>query len=152
MKSLRTTSTVAVLMLALGMGAANAEPAKDSHEMVVGQIACVTFPAYGPQTDVSLIASGTAGVLQGSTSSSPLNLSASLGGGGLQACDAFASQAKARIESVGCVASQINATDPDASTNTTWARRGTQFVCSGLRDKVVDALARIVELIVTSGR
>jgi len=65
-------------------------------------------------------------------------------------CDAFARDAKARFESVGCTASQINVVDPEPSN--TCALRSVQFVCWGLRDRAVDALARIVELIVTSGR
>ncbi len=70
--------------------------------------------------------------------------------GGLSVCDAFAREVRAKAEALGCTASQISVVDPDP--NNTCARRSVQFVCAGPRDKMVDALVRLVELIVTSQR
>jgi len=139
------------MMFSLTMGAATAgEAANEPHEMLVGQYACSTIPMYGPQTQGSLTLSGTSGLFVSGRDPEPINVYTDFEPGGLPVCDAFAKEARVRLEAVGCTASQINVFDPDANNN--FARRKVQFVCSGPRDKVVDSLARLVELIVTSGR
>ena len=151
MNSLRGTAVTAAMMLSVTIGAAAAaEAANGPREMLVGQYVCSTVPTFGPQTQGSLILSGTSGLFVSGRESESINVYADFEPGGLPVCDAFANEARARLAAVGCTASQISAFDPDPNNN--FARRKVQFVCSGPRDKMVDSLARLVELIVTNGR
>jgi putative intracellular protease/amidase len=152
MKTLRRTATTAAVIASLTTGAAiAAEPARDPTEMLLGQYACSTFPASGPQAYGSLMLNGTSGLFVSSRESGePISMYADLEAGGVATCDAFAAQARTRLQTIGCTASQITVFDPNP--NNSFARRSVRFVCSGPRDKMVDSLARLVELIVTNER
>jgi hypothetical protein len=119
--------------------------------MLLGQFSCSTFPGQGTKVQGSLAATGTAGLFQSGKESGPINVLVNLTPGGMPACEAFARDARSRVQAVGgCTVGQITAVDPDE--NNTQAIRSVQFVCSGLRDTVVTSLAHLIELIVTSGR
>ena len=148
MKSAITTA----MLFCCVTGAATAEPAREpTSEMMLGQFACSTFPGQGTKVQGSLVLTGTAGLFQSGREGEPISVVVNLAPGGLPACDTFARDARARVQTVGgCTVGQIIAVDPDE--NNAQAIRSVQFVCSGSRDVVVASLARLIELIVTSGR
>jgi len=151
MHDLRRSAATAAMTLTLTIGAAAAdELSKQPKEMLVGQFSCLTFPTFGPQTRGSLTLSGTSGLFVSGSDSGPQNVFADFEAGGMPVCEAFAKDARAKLDTVGCMASQIKSVDPDQ--NDSSARRSVQFVCSGPRDKMVDTLARLVELMVMSAR
>jgi len=151
MNGLRRSAAIAAMLLSLTIGAATADDlAKQPKEMLAGQYSCLTFPAFGPQTHASLTLSGTSGLFVSGADSGPQNVYADLDAGGVPVCEAFAKDARARLDAAGCIVSQIKSVDPNQDDKS--ARRNVQFVCSGPRDKMVDTLARLIELIVVSGR
>ncbi len=151
MNGLRRTAVTAAMMLSFTIVAAAADEAtKGPKEMLVGQFHCNTFPMEGPQTHGALILSGTSGLFVSGADYGPMSVFADFEAGGLSVCEAFARDARGKLEAAGCKASQISAADPDQ--NNSSARRSVQFVCSGVRDKMVDTLARLVELVVMNGR
>ena len=151
MNSLRRTAVIAAMMLSFTIAVAAAdESTKGPKEMLVGQFHCNTFPAEGPRTHGALLLNGTSGLFAAGADSGPVSVYADLEPGGLQVCEVFARDARARLEASGCRSGQISSADPDQ--NNSSARRSVQFVCSGVRDKMVDTLARLVELVVMNGR
>lgn len=144
-------AATAAMMMSLTIGAASADDlAKQPKEMLVGQYSCVTFPASGPQTFGALTLSGTSGLFSSGADQGSQSVATDLDAGGVPVCDAFTKDARARLDAAGCTASQIKSVDPNQNDRS--ARRSVQFVCSGPRDKMVDTLARLAEMIVMSGR
>jgi len=151
MNTLRRTTAIAAMLLSFTVaGAAADESTRGPKEMLVGQFHCNTYPAEGPQTYAALLLSGTSGLFAAGADSGPVSVYADLEPGGLQVCEAFARDARAKLEAAGCRSGPISAADPDQNNGS--ARRRVQFVCSGVRDKMVDTLARLVELVVMNGR
>ena len=151
MNNLRRTAVTAAMMLSFAVAMASTdESIKGPKEMLFGQFYCSTFPDQGPQTHGSLQLSGTSGLFVSNADFGPVSVFADFEPGGVRVCDAFARDARVKLEAAGCRASQISTSDPDQNNNS--ARRSVQFVCSGVRDKMVDTLARLVELVVMNGR
>ena len=155
MKHLQAIATGAMMFSCMMGVATAAPPASNSDrepttEMLVGQYICSTYPGSGPRAQGSLVVSGTTGMFVSGKETDSLSLLIDLASGGLPVCDAFARDARARAQSVGCTAGLITGIDPD-STNTVATRR-VQFVCSGPRDTMVDSLTGLIELLVTNGR
>ena len=151
MNGLRRSAVTTAMMLSLTVSAGIAdELMKQPKEMLVGQYDCLTFPSSGPQTHGSLTLSGTSGLFAAGAEFGPQSVFADLEAGGVAVCEAFTKDARAKLDAAGCTAGQIKSGDPNQNGNS--ARRSVQFVCSGPRDKMVDTLARLVELIVMSGR
>jgi len=151
MNGLRRSAATAAMLLSITIGAATAdELVKQPKEMLTGQYTCLTFPTSGPQTHGSLSLTGTSGLFASGAGEGPQIIYADFEAGGLPVCEAFARDARAKLEAVGCMASRVKTVDPSQNDNS--ARRSVQFVCTGPRDKMVDTLARIVELVVMNGR
>ena len=152
MNVLRWTAASTAMMLSLTMASATSirEELRDSKEMIVGQYSCVTYRSSGLDTYGALYLNGTPGLFLSGAEYGPMNVYADFEDGGLPVCEKFVQDAQARLDAAGCTFGHVHAFDPDQNNN--FAIRSLQFVCSGPRDRMVDRLARLVELIVTSER
>ncbi len=146
-----TVAAAAMLLLVVGeVVAGEANGVSNPREMIVGSFSCVTFPDSGPRAYMVVGVNATSGLLLATGDSGGVGITTEIETGGVDACEAFARDAQAKLETTMCLSGAITRVNPNAANNL--ASRSIRFVCSGGRDKMVETMAALMGLVVTRGR